>query len=75
MSEEIRLNLSRIGLIVSIMAASGALLAGAFILPYRLTAAEVRISALEKQAAVNQDLLSRIDENVKQIKTELAAKR
>lgn len=68
MSEKIQLNLTRLGLIVGI---SGGIIGmgGTFIvLPYRLEAAEKRITALEEQVASSRELLVRIDENVKALK-------
>lgn len=68
MSEKIQLNLTRIGLLVGMV--GGAIgIGGTFVvLPYRLEAAEKRITSLEEQVASSRELLVRIDENVKALK-------
>lgn len=68
MSDELKINLSKLGIVTAIAVSIVGLLGAWFILPYRMTAAEAKISAMEVQIAEQQTLLIRIDENVKQLK-------
>jgi hypothetical protein len=68
MSENIRINLGRVGAAVGIIAGVAGLLGAWVLLPYRMEAAEKRIASLEQEAKTARELLVRIDENVKSLK-------
>lgn len=75
MSEEVRLNLAKVGTVVSVLAGLAALLGAWGVLPYRVAAAEERMAAAEAKIATLQaelrdtrEILIRIDENVKALK-------
>jgi hypothetical protein len=68
MSERIQLNLTRLGLAVGIFGGIIGIGGTFVVLPYRLEAAEKRITSLEEQVASSRELLVRIDENVKALK-------
>lgn len=79
MSEDVKLNLTRLGVIIGILAALTALLGSFFILPYRVEASEKRqdafesktdnrFSANEAEQKQQRDILIRIDENVKELR-------
>ena len=65
MPEQLKLNLTRIGIMISIALGLGSLLTGFFSYPTRLAAVESKISAMESEFRTNRELLVRIDENVK----------
>jgi len=68
MSERVQLNLTRIGLLVGMIGGAIGIGGTFFVMPYRIEAAERRISSLEEQVASSRELLVRIDENVKALK-------
>ena len=68
MSEKVQLNLTRLGLAVGLVGGIIGIGGTFVVLPYRLEAAEKRITALEEQVASSRELLVRIDENVKALK-------
>ena len=68
MSEKVQLNLTRLGLAVGIVGGIIGIGGTFIVLPYRLEAAEKRITSLEEQVSSSRELLVRIDENVKALK-------
>ena len=68
MSDEVKLNLTKLGVVVGVLAGVVGLLGAWFILPYRMNAAEAKIVSLEARIEQQSALLIRIDENVKQLK-------
>jgi hypothetical protein len=68
MSDEVKLNLTKLGVIAAVCASVVGLLGAFFILPYRMESAELKIAALEIRIEQQSALLIRIDENVKQLK-------
>jgi len=68
MSEKVQLNLTRLGLAVGICGGIIGMGGTFIVLPYRLEAAEKRITSLEEQVSSSRELLVRIDENVKALK-------
>lgn len=65
MPEQLKINLTRVGITVSIVLGLGSLLTGFFSYPVRLAAVESKITAMESEFRANRELLVRIDENVK----------
>lgn len=68
MSDDVKLNLTKLGVVAAVLASIIGLLGAWFILPYRMEAAETKIVALETRIEAQSALLIRIDENVKQLK-------
>lgn len=68
MSNDVKISLQRIGITIGAVSALGALIGSWVVLPYRMTAAEQRIDALQAQVREYRELLIRIDENVKALK-------
>lgn len=62
MSEELKLNLSRIGLVVGVVSGLSGLLGAFVLLPYRINAAESEIRQMKTEARADHELLVRIDE-------------
>lgn len=62
------LNLSRIGLVVAVLAGLAGLAGAWFVLPYRMDSAEKTLDAHSAQLAQQKEILIRIDENVKDIR-------
>lgn len=63
-----KLNLNKLGLLVSIAGGIIVLAQTFLVVPYRLEVAENHIVALEKEVRISRELLVRIDENVKALK-------
>lgn len=72
MSDEMKIDLQQIGVAVGILAAISALFGAYVLLPHRMEAAERAIQTLEAESRVNRELLVRIDENVKELKSKHA---
>lgn len=70
MSDEVKLNLAKVGGIIGILAGIAGLLGAWFVLPYRVTATETEIISLKTRMEMQHEILIRIDENVKQLKGE-----
>jgi len=70
MSDEVKLNLAKVGGFLGIICGLAGLLGAWFVLPYRMAAAETKLLKLEIQAEQTREILIRIDENVKQLKGE-----
>ena len=70
MSDEVKLNLAKVGGIIGILAGIAGLLGAWFVLPYRVTATETEIVSLKTRMEMQHEILIRIDENVKQLKGE-----
>ena len=75
MSEQIRLNMTRIGIVVAILGGLAGLISAGMAVPNAIAthgrdiaSHDVRISSLERQLAESRELLVRIDENVKALK-------
>lgn len=77
----LRLDVTKLGLIVAVLSGTAALFGAWFVLPYRMEQAErkqevfesrteVRFKEAEKEAREQKDILIRIDENVKQLRRE-----
>ena len=66
--EDLKLNLTKLGIGLAVVTASASLLGAWVVFPYRLDAAEAKLIALEMRMEAQQSLLIRIDENVKQLK-------
>lgn len=66
--EDLKLNLTKVGVLLAVVAGSASLLGAWVVFPYRLDAAEAKLIALEIRMEAQQSLLIRIDENVKQLK-------
>lgn len=66
--EDVKLNVTRVGVTVGVLAAIVALLGAWFILPYRMEAAEKKIAAHDTELASMREILIRIDENVKDMR-------
>jgi len=66
--DDVKLNLTKIGVMLAVVAASASLLGAWVVFPYRLDAAEAKLIALETRMEAQNSLLIRIDENVKQLK-------
>lgn len=62
---EIKINVNRIATALAVVSGLVALAGAWFLLPYRVDAVERRTSAVEKKLDDQQQLLIRIDENVK----------
>lgn len=74
---KVNVNVTRLGVIIGALAAVVALAGAWFILPYRMDAAEKKISAVEEKSAHHdvdiatiKEILVRIDENVKEMRRE-----
>jgi hypothetical protein len=65
---DVKLNLTKLGIGLAVVAASASLLGAWVVFPYRLDAAEAKLHALEARIEAQSGLLIRIDENVKQLK-------
>jgi hypothetical protein len=65
---EINVNLHRLGVVVALVSGFIAVAGAWFLLPYRVDAVEKRTTVLETKIDAQQQLLIRIDENVKQLK-------
>lgn len=79
MSGDVKFSLTRLGIILGVLAALTALLGSFFILPYRVEASEKRqeafesktdnrFSATEAEQKQQREILIRIDENVKELR-------
>lgn len=65
---DVKINLSRLGIIVGVAAAIAALFGAWFVLPYRVGQAEEKIKAVETEQRQQREILIRIDENVKELR-------
>lgn len=70
----LNLNLTRLLILFSLLAAVSALFGTWYLLPYRVDGLEKRLAAVERQNEAQQELLVRIDENVQMIRREQAKK-
>lgn len=64
-STSVKLDLNRIGLAIGIIAGLAGALGAWYLLPYRVDAIEKRTAVVETKLDAQQQLLIRIDENVK----------
>jgi uncharacterized membrane protein len=71
MSDDIKVSLTRIGMVLGVLAAVAALFGTFVILPYRMDAAEKSIKAIQDKTEVDHDLLQRIDERTARIEKAL----
>ena len=67
-SGDIKINLNKVAVAVAVVSGLVALAGAWFMLPYRVDAVERRTTAVEQKLDAQQQLLIRIDENVKQLK-------
>ena len=67
MSEEVKLNLTRIGVVLGVLAGTAAIFGTFFVLPYRMAAAEKAIQSVQDRAETDHDLIQRIDERTMRI--------
>lgn len=67
-SDDVKINLTRLGVTLGVLAALVALAGAWFILPYRMDAAEKKIAAHEAELGAMKEILIRIDENVKDMR-------
>jgi hypothetical protein len=67
-SPEFKINLTRIALPLAVISGLVALAGAWLLMPYRLDAVEKRTTVVETKLDAQQQLLIRIDENVKQLK-------
>lgn len=67
-SPEFKINLNRLALPLAVISAIVALAGAWLLLPYRLEAVEKRTTVVEQKLDAQQQLLIRIDENVKVLK-------
>ena len=78
-SDDVKLNLTKLGVIIAALAGIAGLAGAWFILPYRMDAAEKkqenfevrvdrRFESTDAEARAQREILIRIDENVKQLK-------
>jgi hypothetical protein len=67
---EISINLNRVALAIGVASGLIALAGAWFLLPYRVDAVEKRTSAVEQKLDAQQQLLIRIDENVKLLRNQ-----
>ncbi len=65
---EFKINVTRLALPLAVISALVALAGAWLLLPYRLEAVEKRTTVVEQKLDAQQELLIRIDENVKQLK-------
>lgn len=65
---EMNLNLSKLGIVIAVLAGIAGLAGAWFVLPYRMDAAEKAISEHTSQLAAQREILIRIDENVKDLR-------
>lgn len=62
MSDILKLNLAKTGLLVAILAGLAGLLGAWVVLPYRMSAAEATLSQLSHETRVDHEALTRVDE-------------
>lgn len=62
MSDDVKLSLTRAGIVLGVIAAFVALFGAFVVLPYRMDAAEGDIKELRSRAHTDHDLIQRIDE-------------
>jgi hypothetical protein len=68
MSDEVKINLTRIGLLLAAAVATATLFSGWVGLPEKVSNLEHRAAALEERLTKQEGVLIRIDENVKSLK-------
>lgn len=67
---EVKLNMTRLSVVLAVLLGVVSLLGAWLILPYRVGEAEKRIVTLEANDRTQQEILIRIDENVKLLREE-----
>jgi hypothetical protein len=61
-SDDVKLSLTKAGIVIGLLAGLAGLLGAWFVLPYRVSAAENAIREVQTQARTDHDLIQRIDE-------------
>lgn len=68
MSEVLKINLTRMGVLLGVVLGAVSLARAFYVSPDRVGVIERRVTLLEEQVASSRELLVRIDENVKALK-------
>ena len=71
MSDQVKLNIARFGLLVGILSGLAGLFGAWFVLPYRMSAAEQAIKDVQSQGYADHSLLQRIDERTERMERAL----
>jgi hypothetical protein len=75
MSDQLRLNLTRFGVVIGIASGLAGLFGAWFILPYQMSAAEKAIKELQDQSYTDHSLLQRIDERTERMEQRMLLER
>lgn len=67
-SSDVRVNITRLGLILGVVATLFAIAGAWFILPYRVGEVEEKVKGHSVELATQKEILIRIDENVKELR-------
>lgn len=67
-SPEVKINLSRMGVVLGVVAALFALAGAWVVLPYRMDQVEQKVRTHDTDLSTMREVLIRIDENVKELK-------
>lgn len=67
-SPEVKINLSRMGVVLGVVAALFALAGAWVVLPYRMDQVEQKVRVHDTDLSTMKEVLIRIDENVKELK-------
>lgn len=68
LSNEIKIDLAKLGMVAGLLVATFSLIGAWVVLPYRVAAAEAAIARVQAEQQKMNEVLIRIDENVKSLK-------